>query len=400
MRRVLLVSENLSFSQVVRLVSLGRRLDPTRYEVHFACSAFDPLFFAGTDFRRWPLYTVDHDLAWARMDAGQSIYDSELLAAYVEAELALLEEVKPDLVIGDFRLTLSLSAELGRVRSATLVNAYWSPFSVHPDFPVPDHPLVDAIGVERATRYFPDALSAALAANAAPINELRQRHGLAPLKGMREVMSHGDFTLYPDSPELCPTRDLPAHHHYLGPVFWSPQLPLDAELLAWAQGQPFVYVTLGSSGRLSALSAVLEALARLPVRALLATAERALPAELPANVRAAAYVPGQLAARAARFVITNGGASTSHQALGEGKPVLGVPSNMDQYLSMAAIERAGAGLLLRAGTITTNEAQAAMVRLLEADDFERQARAVRDGFARLDCHEQFAQVLQQCVPSS
>ncbi len=393
-RRLLFIAENVSLSQVVRLASLARRLDPERYEVHFACNEFDPLVFSGARFQYWPLFTIERDAALQRIARGQRLYETRVLGRYVSEELALIERIAPDLVIGDFRLSLAVSTAVAGVRLATLINAYWSPYALRDAFPLPDHPIVDMLGVERATRYFPIALPRVFAHFAAPLNTLRERHGMAPIGDLLDVLTYGDLVLYPDVPELCPTRSLPAHHHFLGPVCWSPETELPAGLDEARGAAPLVYVTLGSTGRASALSPVLGALERLPVVALLATAGRPVP-PLPANVRAAEYVPGHLAARLARFVITNGGASSGYQALAEGRPVLGVPSNLDQYLAMTAIEGAGAGRLLRAGGLQSERVRDAVGELLGSAALAQGARRVAQAFAGFDCHQRFAQVLEQ-----
>ena len=152
---------------------------------------------------------------------------------------------------------------------------------------------------------------------------------------MLHALCFGDVVLYPDLPEFCPTQRAPATHFYLGGVQWAPKLPVPD--FALSEERPLVYVTTGSSGELAALPAVLQGLDGLPLRALLSTAGRIDVANLPSNVSAEPLLPGDLIARQARFVITNGGSSTGYQALAEGTPVLGIPSNLDQYLAMAAI---------------------------------------------------------------
>jgi UDP:flavonoid glycosyltransferase YjiC (YdhE family) len=160
-------------------------------------------------------------------------------------------------------------------------------------------------------------------------------------------------------------------------------------LLAGDVSHPLVYVTLGSSGDGSALDAVLSGLEGLPIRGVLSTAGKPAPRRVPANFRVAEYVPGDALVRHARFVVTNGGSSTGYQALAAGVPVLGIPSNLDQYLSMQAITRAGAGLMLRSGSITRSEVQRAAVRL--CDDASLRERAVELGrrFAEVNCHARF-----------
>jgi len=202
-----------------------------------------------------------------------------------------------------------------------------------------------------------------------------------------EVLTHANYTLYPDIPELCPTTNLPPSHRYLGLVPWSPGVDWPEEVAQIDRAVPLVYMTLGSSGNLNALSAVMEAVRGLPVVALLATAGRYAPKDLPNNVYVAEYVPGDQVARAAALVVTNGGSSTGYQALAQGTPVLGLPSNLDQYLAMTAIELSGAGRLVRAASATASEVRAAMEQMLNADSYRESARELALAFARWDCHK-------------
>jgi UDP:flavonoid glycosyltransferase YjiC (YdhE family) len=138
-----------------------------------------------------------------------------------------------------------------------------------------------------------------------------------------------------------------------------------------------VYVTLGSSGPGALLNMVLQALEGLPVRVLASTAGAVAPSPLPANARVAAYLPGDAAAARAQLVVCNGGSLTAQQALGAGVPVLGLASNMDQFLNMAPIEAAGAGLTLRADRISTASIRAACRRLLGSSAATAAARRLQ-----------------------
>jgi UDP:flavonoid glycosyltransferase YjiC (YdhE family) len=392
--RVLFVAEALTLAQVVRLASLAERLDRSRYEVHFACGPFDSVALAGSGLVPIPLATIDREKALKKIDRGERLYERAVLDRYVEEDLALFDRIEPDIVIGDLRVSLSVSARIRGIPFATLINAYMSPFAVRDEFPVPDHPIVSLLGLERARRYWPRALPLAFAHFVAPLDDLRKRHGLPPSGGMLEALSDADFTLYPDIPELCPTRDLPGTHAYLGHVPWSPRIAMPDfdELLAG--DRPLIYVTIGSSGRHAALEAVLRVISEFPVTALLSTAGRFELHDPPPNVRVVRYAPGAEIARRSSFVITNGGASTSYQSLAEGKPVLGVPSNLDQYLAMTAIERASAGRLVRSGEATPRAMRAALAELLESESLQQGARDVARAFSRMDCDERFDRWLE------
>jgi UDP:flavonoid glycosyltransferase YjiC (YdhE family) len=290
---------------------------------------------------------------------------------------------------------------LAKVPLLTLINAYWSPYAQREAFPVPDHPIVKLVGPERAARYIDRALPRAFAHFAAPLEQVRKKFGLPALGGLLEQLCYGDYTLYPDVPELVPTRGAPESHVYLGPVQWSPRVSLPDWWEGLDPSLPTVYVTLGSSGAAHVLPTVFEALAGLQVNVLFANAGRtgdAFRAVSAGHLRAgrlfvADFLPGELAASRSAFVISNGGASTSYQALGEGVPVLGIPYNLDQYLAMTAIEQASAGVLLRAGNLALKPLQQACVRLLNSSQIRRGAQAVQRAFRGHDCHQRFQSVL-------
>jgi UDP:flavonoid glycosyltransferase YjiC (YdhE family) len=89
------------------------------------------------------------------------------------------------------------------------------------------------------------------------------------------------------------------------------------------------------------------------------------------------------------FVVTNGGSSTGYQALAAGVPVLGIPSNLDQYLAMQAITRLGAGITLRSGGLRKDEVRRAAVRLLDARPMKRAAEGLSAHFAAYDSQKRF-----------
>jgi UDP:flavonoid glycosyltransferase YjiC (YdhE family) len=253
---------------------------------------------------------------------------------------------------------------------------------------MPDHPIVSLLGVELAERYFPRALPHVFEHFARPLNRVRRRHRLPPIGSLPEVLTHGDLTLFPDVPELVPTRGLPPHQTYLGPVLWQPAVPLPPWWRRLDPQRPTAYVTLGSSGRPGLLPRVLEGLTAAGVQSLVSTAGRDVPA-LPPHAHAAPYLPGALAARRADFVVSNGGSSTGYQALAEGRPVLGIPSNLDQYLATDAITTAGAGVPVRAGTLTAQDVTQAARRLLAEPAHAAAAARIAAAFERWDACARF-----------
>lgn len=389
--KALFLCEAVTWSQVVRLMVLARGL--VGWDVHFASARFDDRLFAGTRFKRWPIHSLSAEKVDRAVARGGKIYSTSTLARYVREELRLFDAVRPDVVISDLRWSTTVSAPAFGVPCYTLIDAYWSRRAVRDAFPVPDHPIVKFLGVAMAEKYFPVALPHVFKSFVGPVNELRRAHGLSKFDDLLEMITWGDRVLFPDDPMVTPLSSVASNEVFLGPVLWSPRVPLPAFWDSVGRVRPLVYATLGSSGSLRATSAMIEGLASLDVDVVLSTAARFVPRALPANVRAVEMIPGDLAARRATAVVCNGGASTGYQALAEGTPVVGIASNLDQCLAMTAIRDAGAGLMLRAATLQPEEVRHAVERVTKEPSFRERARAIAASFGKLDPHARFAAVL-------
>ena len=351
-RRILFVAEAVTLAHVARPLALARMLDPKRYEVILACDSRYDSLLETSNYRRVPIHSIPSEAFLKALARGSPLYDMATLASYVEADLRVIEECQPDIVIGDFRLSLSISARLARKPYMTISNAYWSPYA-RPRFTVPELPMLRLTGVGLGQFLFDQVRPIAFRYHSVPLNRLRRRHGLPSLGlDLRRVYTDADYTLYADIPQLVPTYGLPDTHRYVGPALWSPHGPLPDWWTKLPDDRPIVYVTLGSSGYGDLLPVVLEALATAPVTVVAASAGKGLPSKLPANAYVARYLPGEQAAQRAAVVISNGGSLTCYQALAHGKPVIGIPANLDQHLNIQYIEAAGAGEMIRAGSIT------------------------------------------------
>ncbi|MDQ3536198.1 MAG: glycosyl transferase family 1 [Bacteroidota bacterium] len=395
-QRILFVSEDITLAQVVRLVQLAKCLDRELYEVHFACSDFKKLIFQGTDFIHWKIDNIGKDKMQDALDESRPIYAEDILEDYVQDELNLIKKVKPDFIIGDFRLSLSISAPLSDIRFAVLINAYWSPYTNKEEYPIPDHNMVHLLGENLAQYFFNLARPVAFAQFARPVNSLRKKYGLRPIGSLLETLTFGDFTLHPDTPGLVPTQNPPQNHIYLGPVLWSPQgdLRLSEEDV---KGRPIIYLTLGSSGKVDILPKIIEALGGLPVYALVATAGRKDLDNVPENILIKDFIPGSAASSLASLVICNGGSTTGYQALYEGVPILGIASNLDQYLAMSYITNAGAGKLMRAGRFKVQEFHQNIMDLLDNPTYKQAAKKIQEEFRLYNYKEIFNDVLEKAL---
>jgi UDP:flavonoid glycosyltransferase YjiC (YdhE family) len=396
---VLFVAEAATLCHVSRPLVLAQALDRDEYDVHFACTPAYHGLLADSSFTTWPLQSLPGHEFLRALANGRRLFELATLRRYVLEDLKLIQAVQPDLIVSDLRFSLSVSAARQGVPHWMIANAYWSPFA-RQSFHVPELPLTRVLGPRLGEAMFKLLRPLVFAHHNRPINQLRKEFGLPTLGwDHRRLYTDAQQVLYADVPELVPTYDLPEHHHYLGPITWSFPTPLPDWWDTLAADRPLVYVCLGSSGRIELLPNVLEALGNLPVTVMASTCGRARPASLPRNVHWAEYLPGEAASARADLVICHGGSAAAYVALAAGKPVLGIPSNIDQHLTIDYIERAGAGRSVRAEWATSERVRAVVAAMLNDASLHAAAAHLGKVFASCDAPSRFRALLGRMLPA-
>lgn len=342
-KRILFVGEGGSLAHIVRPLVLAQLLDPNRFEIHFACALWYKWLLDHSGFTYHPLPTMTRDDFRDHLSQGKPLYNRQTLEEYVPAELDLFKKVSPDLIIGDFRISLGISTELAKIPYASITNAFWSPHSTVKKI-VPDLAYTKFTGRGLGQLIFNVAYPlVSKLSHSYGFNAVRKAYGLTPFKSLEEIYTYGEWTLFTDIPSLAPTTYLPEHQQYMGPILDMPQIEQPAWWQQWPTDKPIIYVGLGSTGNITLMENIVKALAQMDVTVLLATAQRIHLKEWPKNFYVAPYISGLEASKQSQLVLYNGGSGSVYQALSCGCPVLGFPTNMDQFLCMALIETKGAG---------------------------------------------------------
>src|SRR5262245_28115652 len=405
MATILFVCESVALAHVSRSVLLAETLDTARFDVHIACDArYEWVVRDSPHAQFHALSSIEPAHFIRQADRGERIYSQSDAERYLNDELRLYAGVRPDLVIGDLRYSASTSAACAGIPSAVLVNAAWSPYR-ELDFS-PDPPRKDPTVQHRtplATRIARKGLRTLTASrrDTGPydlnaFNRLRTDRGLAPFGDYLQLMIGADHVLYPEPPELVTMSQLPPQHRFIGPVSWSPRLPVPDWWDQLPADRPLIYVSMGSTGETSRLPQVVQQLAALDVTVLVATAGRAGIDGSRANVRVADLLPGKEACARADVVLSSGGSATAYQAISEGTPVVGLWSNEAQYLTSMILARHGAAIAHPPYT-PAEDVVRSVSDVLGNRSYRGRARALAEIFGTCDAREQFPKVVDEIV---
>jgi len=204
------------------------------------------------------------------------------------------------------------------------------------------------------------------------LDALRPEIGLAPDPQATVIRRSPVLTLAPAST----SGTAPAHR------FRDAEPDVQAELPRWGDpAAPLVYVSFGSHAAAShhfpgVYRRAAQALAELPVRALLTIGDRRDPGELgplPASVRVERWVPQAAVMAQASAMVSHGGSGSTLMALAAGVPQAFVPLFVDGPANARRVAELGAGIALDPGS---DELAAAVGELLTDPGYRAAAAAV------------------------
>lgn len=187
-----------------------------------------------------------------------------------------------------------------------------------------------------------------------------------------------------------PRSDLPASVHFVGPL---PAGSSRAALPAWWDEldgpRPVIHVTQGTiaNADLTQLIApTLAALAEEDVMVVVSTGGRPISdlGPLPANARAAAYLPYDRLLPLTDVVVTNGGYGGVQQSLARGIPLVVAGQTEDKVEVCARVGWSGAGVNLRTNSPKASAIAAAVREVLGDDRYRRRAAELSREFSAAD----------------
>ena len=292
-------------------------------------------------------WEVSPPAGFARMIDGLICGPAGRFAADVRAELAR----KPADVVASEALLLgpAIAAEAEGIPSVLLTSTlYVLPAPGRPPFGPGFKPARGPLGRVRDKVF--GALGRKTWEKGLPaLNAARAEHGLEPLESVFDQYGRADRVLVLSSEAFDYDAELPGNARHVGPRLddihgtepWTAPTGTDPLVLV---GMSTTYMD-----QLDVLGRVVDALAKLPVRAVVTTGDAIDPSQLdPApNVTVVRSAPHSEVLPQAAAVVTHAGHGTAMKALAHGVPLVCLPMGRDQSEVSARVVAAGAGLRLK-----------------------------------------------------
>jgi UDP:flavonoid glycosyltransferase YjiC (YdhE family) len=345
----MIFAEAVTLAHVGRPIALSRVLRSLGHEVCICAAPAADRWLAGEQVVRKRIESISPATFLAALDRGVPAYDEVTLKRYVEDDRRAITAWRPDVIVGDFRLSLYISARTTETPYGAIANAYWSRrYWTGVDAP----PIAALRWLPRtvADKVFRFAYPAAFAAHALPFHRTCRLFGIPPPGlDIRDIYTASDVTGFADVDGFYEPNAEAHSMTFIGPLAWE---PMSADVIPpLAADGPVVFISVGSSGNTGLWERLLDAIERLPVQCVVATGSRGT-SRRPRNCfYQSAFVPYARASAIAALVVCNGGAPSTYAALKEGTPVVAIPANLDQMLNMRVVRRHAAGLNLVPGPV-------------------------------------------------
>lgn len=401
-KKILFFSHAVTMAHVTRPLKWIEELDTDQFDVYLATHPKFKKLCASEKVTFIDLDCIEDSEFLKIVQSAAPIYNAKTYEKHIADDLRVMDLVKPDLVIGDFRHSLSVSCRLKKIKYINLTNAYWSP-DTRLKYPLPEAPIVRVLGEVLAPLviglFVPFLLKINFYKMAFDLRKSFRRAGLS-FKDYRRVITDGDLTLFCDSPNLVPLKKRLGNEKYVGPLVWSMPLPLPDW---WGRLDPKkkrVFLSLGSSGPADSLPLIVRSLAKLDVEVIVAMAGRKIALGAFPNVHVADYLPVEEVCQDVDLMICNGGSPMCYTALMYGVPSIGIISNNDQLLNMSHVERSGAGRMLRFWNLSEKKIIRTVKEVLENDSYKLNSEAVQEEFDTINVSAQLQDVLEEMLGQS
>jgi UDP:flavonoid glycosyltransferase YjiC (YdhE family) len=334
--KYLLIPENNSLSHIAKCLSIRELLLSNGHEVHIAVTKKHSPFLdrLGIGYHRLSdIQEADN----GGFPSYKWFSNHEVIANCIEEEVALIDEIQPDRVLGVFRFTLNVSAQITRVPYDSLICGCMIPDSEE----VLGFSENDA-GIELQKRFLDNFFRFA----GKKVSRVLAQYGLAPIDDLRYALK-GQRTFLWDFPEFMPLPSRPGVTH-VGPISLH-HWPYDTVNLEpiYSSPRPIAVVSFGTCiTDNTVVLRIVNLLLGLDYHVIVAAGGQNAMFDLKftdPRVTVLKYAPLYRIFPYTSLLVTHGGQLTVFEALQNQIPVLVMPFQPEQAHNGVCLERIGCG---------------------------------------------------------
>jgi UDP:flavonoid glycosyltransferase YjiC (YdhE family) len=376
-KKILFISETVTMSHLIRPLKIASQLSQDHYEIHFAATHIPD--FLKNELSHFKVHQIQHGVPektfLSAIAQGKHPYTESILKIYVEEDLKLLKAIKPDLVIGDMRLSLKVSAQLADTPYLNISNSTWDSSAILPSL-VPELPVVKFFGVTLSQLVYSVIKEDVLSKLAKPFNQIAQSYGVPEYGSYYDVLTSGDYTAYVDLKSLVKCKAYKPNKINVGALLYSMNTSKAVSPVQQKKQKQRVVVSLGSSGPTSQLQGMVNTLAELDIELVVATSGKNITLPARQGIIAAPYLPLDQVLADTDLLIFNGGSGSGYLGLSHGVPLLCIPSNIDQHQFSQAISQKGAAGIIRSDKLSMKKLKSMVIEMLNNNKSKLAARAI------------------------
>ncbi len=395
--KILFFAEAVTLAHIIRPYSLAESLPGHDFEVVFASAQFPSILNSHkSNFCLRTLKTSISGQEFAQcLENGNLPFNEERLHQQVQEDIQLISEEKPDLVVGDFRLSLSLSTKVCQVPYINITNLCWSPYAIQKTV-VPDIQLKRQLGPLLSPFIFEIAKQRAYKKLVQPFLKMASFYKIKlTAKSILDIYSDGDRLFLTDVENIVALKQLPSNYVIAGPVLYRPQGLEKTAIQTQSSKLPRICLQLGSSGPENLLEGIVQKLSKLPVQLIVSTAGKEWMQPIPSNVEIHKFIDISDVAKKVDLVICSGGSATAYPCLAEGTPVLTIPSNLDQFqFSQALVEKNVAIQLRPENVLKGTNLIDSVELLLKSNEMKENAMKFKSEISKYNISKTFQEMIQ------
>lgn len=353
--KILALPHTHFLSHLSRPLMLARELRRRGHEVVFAGGSPKTRFIQDEGFEVVPILEPRPDTLFANLEKSKIMFISEdEVGRMIEADLAAYRKLKPDLVLTDCRLSAAISTRIAGLRHAAITHVFCTEYRAVASVPLfewlPRCLVSRDTGLWKALDRLNVGLETSLYnAGMGCHRRLSRKHGISPPVTAAGCFAGKDLTLLADVPEYFPTYGLPGSFHYIGPLTWKTDMPPPPwwPSLLRSRRRHLAFVMMSTTGTPDILRRAVRLLGDASITVVMTTGGQTADFQtIEGRLYAEPFLDADLVLRECDVVVTHGGHGAAYQALGHGKPIIGIPRTPGLRFNMRRVEALGVGRTL------------------------------------------------------